>query len=156
MTELYNKKNKEQLIKQLKKENFDRLTLSFYRYVNINKNLNELRDHLYEKWSQINILGRIYIAKEGINAQISIPENKLTKFETDLNSYKEFKNMKLKFAVEEQISFYKLIIKVKNEIVAYKIKKDEYDINKTGKHLDAQEFNKLMSKENSIVVDMRN
>ena len=156
MTALYNKKNKEQLIKQLKKENFDRLTLSFYRYVNINKNLNELRDHLYEKWSQINILGRIYIAKEGINAQISIPENKLTKFETDLNSYKEFKNMKLKFAVEEQISFYKLIIKVKNEIVAYKIKKDEYDINKTGKHLDAKEFNELMSQENSIVVDMRN
>ena len=59
MTALYNKKNKEQLIEQLKKENFNRLTLSFYRYVNINKNLDKLRDHLYEKWSQINILGRI-------------------------------------------------------------------------------------------------
>ena len=156
MTALYNKKNKEQLIEQLKKENFDRITLSFYRYVNINKNLDELRDHLYEKWNQINILGRIYIAKEGINAQISIPENKLKKFTNDLNSYKEFKNIELKSAVEEKISFYKLIIKVKNEIVAYKIKKDEYDINKTGKHLDAKEFNELMSQKNSIVVDMRN
>ena len=156
MTALYNKKNKEQLIKQLKKENFDRITLSFYRYVNINKNLDELRDHLYEKWNQINILGRIYIAKEGINAQISIPENKLKKFTNDLNSYKEFKNIELKSAVEEKISFYKLIIKVKNEIVAYKIKKDEYDMNKIGKHLNAQEFNELINQENSIVVDMRN
>ena len=156
MVALYNKKNKEQLIEQLKKENFNRVTLSFYRYVKINKNIDELRDYLYEKLNQINILGRIYIAKEGINAQISVPENKLKKFKTYLNSYKEFKNMELKFAVEEQTSFYKLVIKVKNEIVAYKIKKNEYDINKTGKHLDAQEFNKLMSKENSIVVDMRN
>tara|TARA_B100001142_G_scaffold121766_1_gene123706 strand:+ start:2626 stop:3693 length:1068 start_codon:yes stop_codon:yes gene_type:complete len=156
MTALYNKKNKEQLIEQLKKENFNRLTLSFYRYVNINKNLDELRDHLYEKWSQINILGRIYIAKEGINAQISVPENKLKKFKTDLSSYEEFKNIELKFAVEEKISFYKLIIKVKNEIVAYKIKTHEYDMNETGKHLNAQEFNELINQKNSIVVDMRN
>ena len=79
MTALYNKKNKEQLIKELKKETLNRLTISFYRYVNIN-NLEQFRDTLYEKWSQINILGRIYIAEEGINAQISIPENKLNKF----------------------------------------------------------------------------
>ena len=155
MTALYNKKNKEQLIKQLKKETFNRLTISFYRYVNIN-NLDQFRDTLYEKWSQINILGRIYIAEEGINAQISIPENKLNKFKEDLNSYKEFKSMELKFAVEDKISFYKLIIKVKNEIVAYKIRKNEYDMNKTGTHLNAQEFNQLMEQDNSIVVDMRN
>ena len=89
MVALYNKANKEQLIKQFEKETFNRLTISFYRYVNIN-NLDELRDILYEKWSQINILGRVYIAEEGINAQISIPENKLNEFKKDLNSYKEF------------------------------------------------------------------
>ena len=155
MVELYNKKNKEQLIKQLEKESFKRLTLSFYRYTSI-KNLDELRDELYQKWTSINILGRIYIAEEGINAQISIPENNLTKFRKELNLYSEFKDMELKFAVEEQLSFYKLIIKVKNEIVAYKISKNEYDIKKRGKHLNAREFNDLMDRKKSIVVDMRN
>jgi len=155
METLYNKKNKEQLIAKLKKENFNRVTISFYRYVNISE-LEDLRNTLYQKWNHLNILGRIYIAKEGINAQISIPENKLDEFKKDLNSYNEFKNMELKFAVQDSTSFYKLIIKIKNEIVAYKIKKNEYDINKTGKHLDAKEFNTLMEKENSIVVDMRN
>jgi len=155
MSELYNKQNKKQLIDRLKKEKFNRITVSFYRYVNIDR-LDELRDILYEKWNHINILGRIYIAKEGINAQISIPENKLNKFKKDLNTYKQFKNMELKFAVEDKTSFYKLIIKVKSEIVAYKIKKNEYDINKTGKHLNAKEFNQLMEEKNSIIVDMRN
>ena len=155
MVALYNKKNKEQLVEQIKKEDFNRLTMSFYRYVSID-NLHELRDALYEKWSQMNILGRIYIAPEGINAQISLPENKLNEFKQDLNFYKEFRNIELKFAIEDKTSFYKLIIKVKNEIVAYKIKKNEYDINKIGKHLNAQEFNKLMDHKNSIVVDMRN
>ena len=155
MAALYNKANKEQLIKQLEKETFNRLTISFYRYVNIN-NLDELRDILYEKWSQINILGRIYIAEEGINAQISIPENKLNEFKKDLNSYKEFQNMEYKFAVEDEISFYKLIIKIKNEIVSYKIKKNEYNMNKIGTHLNAQEFNQLIEQDNSVVVDMRN
>ena len=155
MVELYNKKNKEQLIKQLEKESFKRLTLSFYRYTHIN-NLDELRDELYQKWNAINILGRIYIAEEGINAQISIPENNLNKFRKELNSYSEFKDMELKFAVEEKLSFYKLIIKVKNEIVAYKISKNEYNIKKRGEHLNAREFNDLMDRKNSIVVDMRN
>ncbi len=155
MAELYNKKNKQQLIEELEKENFKRITLSFYRYIDI-KNPNELRNILYQKWNKINVLGRIYIAKEGINAQISLPENQIEIFKKDLNSYKEFKGVELKFAVEEKISFYKLIIKVKTEIVAYKIKSDQYDMSKTGKHLNAKEFNELMEQKNSIVVDMRN
>ena len=155
MVALYNKKNKQQLTEQLKKENFNRLTLSFYRYVHLN-NLDDLRNNLYEKWCEMNVLGRIYIAEEGINAQISLPENKLEAFKKYLDSYKQFTNMELKLAIQDNTSFYKLIIKVKNEIVAYKIKKDEYDINKTGKHLNAKEFNQMLEQENSIVVDMRN
>ena len=52
MTELYNKKNKEQLIDELNKEEFKRITLSFYRYVNL-ENLHELRDQLYQSWKKL-------------------------------------------------------------------------------------------------------
>ena len=128
MTELYNKKNKEQLEYDLNKESFKRVTLSFYKYVKL-ENLINLRDLLYTEWRSLGVLGRIYIAEEGINAQISIPENKLEEFRQNLEQHTYFKNIPFKIAVEENISFYKLIIKVKKEIVAYGIKMNEYDIN---------------------------
>tara|TARA_B110000014_G_C20126592_1_gene600828 strand:- start:6680 stop:7750 length:1071 start_codon:yes stop_codon:yes gene_type:complete len=155
MNELYNKKNKDQLIHDLSNESFNRITLSFYKYVKL-QNLLELRDLLYENWKNLGVLGRIYIAEEGINAQISIPEHNLKNFKENLNEYKSFQNTPFKMAVKENISFYKLIIKVKKEIVAYGINIDEYDINETGKHLNAKEFNSMMNQPNSVIVDMRN
>ena len=71
---MFNKKSKIELNKDLEKESFKRITCSFYRYCEID-NPEELRDILYQNLSDLNILGRIYVAKEGINAQISIPEH---------------------------------------------------------------------------------
>ena len=70
MDPLYNKKNKEQLKEQLYNEQFRRITLSFYRYTTL-ENLIDLRDQLYAQLTELNILGRVYIAEEGINAQLS-------------------------------------------------------------------------------------
>ena len=46
-----------------------------YLFINILKSnhLGSFRDDLYKKFDQLKIFGRIYIAKEGINAQISVP-----------------------------------------------------------------------------------
>ena len=64
--------------------------------------------------------------------------------------------VKLKRAVQEGISFIKLKILVKNEIVAYGVHKDSYDMDHVGQHLSAKEFNESIKQEESIVVDMRN
>jgi len=151
---LYNQKNKSELIKEIQNEPFKRITCSFYRYVNIN-NLKKLRDELFISWNGMKILGRIYLAKEGVNAQISIPEDKFNIFKEDLNSRKYFKNIPFKFAFEEGISFLKLTIKIKSEIVAYKISSNDYDMNIVGKHLDYKQFNKAIDN-GAISVDMRN
>ena len=151
---LYNKKNKEQLLIDLKKEEFKRITLSFYKYTRL-KNLKKIRDKLYLDFSLFKILGRIYIANEGINAQISLPDYNLKNFQNYLKSYSYFKDMKYKVAVEEGLSFLKLTIKIKNEIVAYKISANQYDMNKVGKHLNYKEFNKAID-EGAIIIDMRN
>ena len=95
---LYNKKNKDELLKDLQKENFNRITLSFYKYTQLN-NLDKLRDVLYKKWNSMNILGRVYIAKEGINAQISLPKNKLDRFRIHIDSIKGLKDTLFKIAV---------------------------------------------------------
>lgn len=152
---MFNKKSKIELTKDLRKESFERITCSFYRYCEID-NPEELRDTLYQDLSDLNILGRIYVASEGINAQISIPEHKWNNFQDYISTLSFLTGIKLKKAVQEGISFIKLTIKVKEEIVAYNIPKDTYDMNKVGKHLSAKEFNQSIDDKDSIVVDIRN
>ena len=47
--DLYNQKNKEQILEDLKKESFERATLSFYKYVAL-ENLEDLRHYLFLEW----------------------------------------------------------------------------------------------------------
>ena len=151
---LYNQNNKEHNLDLLKREKFERITLSFYKYIKID-NLEQLRDNLFLNFNELKILGRIYIANEGINAQVSIPEHNLDMFKTKLNSYSSFNNIPFKFAVIEGLSFLKLTIKIKKEIVAYKIPANQYDLSKTGKHLKSDDFNQAID-DGAIIIDMRN
>jgi len=151
---LYNKKSKLELKKNIKEEQFARQTISFYKYLSLN-NLDQLRDKIYKSWDSLNILGRVYVSKEGINAQISIPDNNINSFKDELKSEFNFGDLIFKTALEEGTSFYKLVVKIKDEIVAYNIPKQEYNMNNVGKHLDYKEFNKSID-EGAIVLDMRN
>tara|TARA_B100000700_G_scaffold21310_1_gene20709 strand:+ start:7224 stop:8201 length:978 start_codon:yes stop_codon:yes gene_type:complete len=152
---LYNTLSKVQLTEKLDSEEFVRLTCSFYKYINIKDPL-KLRDELYIELSNLGILGRIYVAKEGINAQISVPEYQWEKLVTLINSNQYLKNIHINQAVEEGVSFYKLKIKIKNEIVAYGMEESSFDIQVTGKHLNSDEFNNELNKPDTIIVDMRN
>ena len=122
---LYNKKNRLDLEKELKNEPFSRVTCSFYRYILIEKP-ELVRDQLYRDWSDLKIFGRIYIANEGINAQLSCPEKNWDLFIKTMNSRDYLKDVSLKKAIQDGASFYKLVIKIKDEIVNYNIGKDEY------------------------------
>ena len=151
---LHNKKNKEDLLQDLNNENFSRMTISFYKYIKLN-NLETLREELYIEWSKLKVLGRIYLAKEGINAQLSIPENNYKLFINTLFLRKKFKQIKIKHAIQEGTSFLKLTIKIKNEIVAYKLSNEKYDMNNVGKHLNYKEFNEGIDN-GAVVIDTRN
>lgn len=133
-----------------------RMTVSFYRYVII-ANPKELRDQLFIEWNKLGVLGRIYLAEEGINAQFSIPAKNWDTFVTSLYSHPEFANMPFKIAVEEPgFSFVKLTIKVKKQIVADGLTANDYDITNVGNHLSPEEFHTAMEDPDTIVVDMRN
>ena len=134
---LFNKYSREDLQKQLDQESFKRITISFYKYVVIKEPV-EMRQKLYIDWDKLNIKGRIYIAQEGINAQLSCPEPNWEKFKKYVNTIPEFKNVPFKIAVEEnKYSFLKLAIKVKKQIVADGLNNNEYDVTNVGKHLTA-------------------
>ena len=152
---LFNKLNREDLKESLKAESFERITASFYKYFNIN-NPDTLRDILYLKWDQLKILGRVYIASEGINAQISVPKNYWNQFLATLNEAKALENVPIKKALKDGDSFYKLTIKVREELVAYNVPADTYDMKKTGKHLNAEQYNQALENLGTIIIDMRN
>lgn len=154
--ELRNRKHKSELIALLHAETFKRKTVSFYRYVKIG-DPQKLRDELYEKWSALTAFGRVYLSYEGINAQMSMPEHNWDAFMKLLYSYPAFDGVPFKSAVEDNgKSFYKLVIKVRDKIVADGIDDPTFDPSNTGRYLSAAEFNKYLEKPDTIVVDMRN
>ncbi len=153
---LENRVNKIILKQRLAKESFTRKTLSFYRYVTI-ENPKEFRNILYSEWDALGCFGRIYVAREGINAQMSVPEYNLEKFLQQLNSIPELAEVPVKYAiVDDGKSFYKLTIKVRPKIVADGLDHDTYDLSNVGKHLSAIEFHDLAGKSETLVIDMRN
>ena len=156
MTELRNRINKEELKIRLAQENTERITFSFYRYVKI-EDPKELRDYFFQKWTDLNCFGRIYLANEGINAQMNVPKENWDAFVTLLYNDEHFTDVPLKIAVDGNgKSFYKLVIKVKEKIVADGITDPDFNSSNTGAYLNATEFNKAIEDPNTIVVDMRN
>jgi len=156
MTLLCNRLNKEQALKKLSMEQFTRKTVSFYRYVIVD-DPQQMRDDLFKEWSDLGVLGRTYIANEGINAQICVPEPEWAAFVEQLSAHPEFADMPFKVAVEEPTeSFWKLTIKVKEQIVADGLSPEDYDVTNVGNHLSPEEFHEALADENTVVVDMRN
>ena len=154
--QLHNKINKKELKKKLMEETFSRKTISFYRYFYL-ENPQEFRDDIYHDWFSLNCFGRIYVAREGINAQMSVPEHQFDEFLKTLDKYEILKNIPIKYAIEDDgKSFYKLTIKVRPKLVADGLDDNTYDVTNVGNHLSGVEFHNLVGKENTVVVDMRN
>jgi UPF0176 protein len=156
MPELRNRINKDVLKVRLAEEAIERVTLSFYRYVKI-EDPRLLRDALFMCWTSLGCFGRIYIAHEGINAQMSVPKANWDEFEKQLYADSRLTGVPFKIAVDGNgKSFYKLTVKVKEKVVADGINDPEFDSSNTGTYLNAQSFNKAIEDPNTIVVDMRN
>ena len=152
---LFNKVGRDILKKELAVEPFDRITASFYVYHPI-ENPQAFRDQLFIIWNKLNILGRIYVATEGINAQLSVPEQNWSQFRETMNSFPFLRNVLIKKAIQDGNSFYKLTVKVRKELVAYGVPEESYDMNKVGNHLSAEEYNQALENSDTIIVDMRN
>lgn len=153
---LHNRINRKELEEQLMNEPFTRATLSFYRYINIH-HPQEFRNRLFMELSKLNCFGRIYVASEGINAQMSVPFYHKEQLIALLDSISELTSMPLKWAVDDDgKSFYKLTIKVRPKLVADGLTDGSYDVTNVGTHLDPLEFHKAMDDPETLVVDMRN
>ena len=133
-----------------------RLTLSFYAYAQI-ENPTQFRNELFLAWNPLAVLGRIYVANEGINAQLSLPADHFYEFKDTIEKYEFMKGIRLNIAVaHDDHSFLKLTVKVRDKIVADGLHDATFDATNIGIHLKAKEFNDLLEDPDTIVVDMRN
>ncbi len=153
---LFNLVNNEELKQRMRSSDQLRTTLSFYKYWQI-ADPHQFRDQLYITLSKVNVYGRIYVASEGVNGQISVPSDQLEAFKAALFSIPFLNGIRLNIAIDDDgKSFFKLKIKVRAKIVADGLDDASFDVTKRGKHLSAPEVNEIMDRPGTIVVDMRN
>ncbi len=163
MAVLHNKISQKELKQRLYEEKEPRTTLSFYQYAKIDEPKG-FRDELYKNLNALNVFGRIYVAHEGINAQLSVPQNNFDSLKNYLNSISFLNKVRLNVAVDDPDinrgkfgkGFWVLKIKVRYKIVADGITDPNFNMNKKGKYVDAKQFNELTDDPDTIVVDMRN
>ncbi len=156
--QLWNTYSKEELEKRLREAGHHFVTVSFYKYHQIS-NPQLFRDYLYQLLDTNGVVGRIYVASEGINAQISVPTDQFNQFKDDLYSIDFLNEVRLNIAVEEAgvpFPFLKLKVKVRNKILADGLNDQTFDVTNIGKHLKAEEFNALTNDPNTILIDFRN
>ena len=153
---LHNRINTEELRQRMLAETEPRTTVSFYKYFPI-ADPKAFRDELFIKLDALKVFGRIYVAAEGINAQVSVPQGNFDAMRDALYGYEALNGMRLNIAVDDDgKSFWVLKIKVREKIVADGIDDPTFDLSKGGIHLKAKEFNELAQREDVVIVDMRN
>ena len=154
--QLYNKLSAIERAALIDEAGKDRITISFYQYFKI-ENPQVLRDKLFLEWNVLEVLGRIYVSFEGINAQLSVASENLYALKEQLDTIAFLKDIRLNVAIEHHNkSFLKLKVKVRKKIVADGLVDETFDVTNRGVHLNAEEFNEMLVNPNTICVDMRN
>ena len=73
---------------------------------------------MFLKFNDLNIKGRIYISREGVNAQASVPKQNKLEFENYVKEIFDYKLLRFNYAItHNRFAFYKLTIKEKKNII---------------------------------------
>ncbi|MFM8595546.1 MAG: rhodanese-related sulfurtransferase [Flavobacteriales bacterium] len=156
--QLWNTLDRQTLEKHLQEIGHHYITISFYQYAHI-ADPQAFRNELYLNWTKLDIVGRTYVAKEGINAQIAVPKENLGQFREELYQISFLNGIRLNFAVDDaeaEFPFLKLKIKVRSKILADGLNDETFDVTNKGIHLDAEAFNDLTNDPNTLLIDFRN
>jgi len=139
------------------KQEKNRITVSFYKYFHV-KNPETFRVALLDIFKYYQIFGRIYVADEGINAQISIFESNVYNMKKKIALLNpNLKKLLINKSLDNfRVSFLTLKIKVRKQIVSDGIINSSFNIFNVGKRLNAVEVNNMILRPDTILVDIRN
>lgn len=130
--------------------------LLFYKYVTI-ENPQELQYHYKALCERFNLKGRTIIAGEGINATLEGKTEDTENFLQEFLKDERFNGIQIKRSRGAGVSFPRLSVKVKNEIVGTRFPKEIDPRTKTAPHLSPDELHTWYENQKDfVVVDMRN
>ncbi|MBT9430964.1 rhodanese-related sulfurtransferase [Candidatus Sodalis endolongispinus] len=157
MPVLHNRVSNQELRARMLAESEPRTTVSFYRYFTLS-DPQGFRDELYRTLTALQVFGRVYIAAEGINAQISVPQSRFNAMREALyHAHPQLDGLRLNVALDDDgKSFWVLRMKVRPRIVADGIDDPTFNPANVGRYLTAEEVNAMADDPQALFVDMRN
>ena len=137
----------------MKKNSKEYLILLYYFYTKIEDPESFCEEHhLY--CINNNLLGRIIIAKEGINGTVSGKREDCIRYMQDLIADKRFKGIEFKVDEVEENAFQKLYVRVKPEIVNSGLHDVDPTV-RTGVFLEPDEFRRMKDEDDVVILDVR-
>ena len=127
---------------------------AFYKFVALEE-LDALREQLLAVAKAGAVQGTILLAAEGLNGTVCGPEEGITRLLGQLRSDRRFADLEAKLSWAPRQSFYRLKVRLKNEIVTMgcpRVKPTE----QVGTYVAPQEWDALINDPTTLVVDTRN
>ncbi len=132
----------------------DYRVLLFYKYVDFSEPVKFKEEHL-KFCTENDILGRVWISHEGINATVSGLTENILKYKNEINKYREFADIWFKEDKHDEHAFKKIHVRVKKEIVNASF--GNVDLSKTAKRLKPEELLEFYERRKDfVIVDARN
>ena len=127
---------------------------ALYRFV-VLEDFEAIQPSMLERAKSLGIKGTLLLAREGINGTIAGERPAMDAFIAYLRQDGRLETVTYKESIAEEQPFYRMKVRLKREIVTMGI--DGIDPNKiVGTYVQPQEWNELISSEDTIVVDTRN
>tara|TARA_B100001769_G_C22059927_1_gene570016 strand:- start:40 stop:981 length:942 start_codon:yes stop_codon:yes gene_type:complete len=127
---------------------------SFYRFLKID-DVKKTKNIIQSKINNKFIKGTILISEEGINGCISGKETQIDIFLREIKKILRIRKISLKINYSRFVPFYRLKIKIKNEIVTLG-KRDIKVIEKTGKFVSPKDWREVINNKDIKIIDTRN
>ncbi|MGK0298927.1 MAG: UPF0176 protein [Gammaproteobacteria bacterium] len=130
------------------------IVATFYKFVPI-EDYKTLRATLLEICNTHHLRGTILLAEEGINATVAGSRDGIDALLVYLNQDPRFISMEYKESVNPVLPFYRMKVKIKNEIVALGVPGTDPN-GQTGSRVPAEEWDNLINDPEVLVIDVRN
>lgn len=127
--------------------------LLYYCYSPI-ENPEEFREQHHLFCLSLNLVGRIIVAPEGLNGTVSGTKENCETYMREVKADPRFSKIDFKLEYSDTPAFQKMHVRVKPEIVHSGL--EHIDPNqRTGIHLEPEEFKKMKDQDNVVVLDVR-
>ena len=127
--------------------------VTFYQFKKI-KDILKYKNKFVDFCKFNKIKGTIILAEEGINGTIAGLSTSIKDFEFEINKF-GFDNINLKYSHSDFMPFFRLKVRLKKEIVTLRANFVDPE-NVTGKKVNPDDWNKLISDKDTILIDVRN